>query len=165
MSYGYNRNKTKNILIIVVAALVLLATVGGVFAFVGKDSGTTLNFTIGGLTDNGTYEESDGTLYTKEAVEIDEAFRVKLDFDSTIKYQIFFYDENDTFLKATEVLANTSTPEIPENATSFRVEITPIWDAGLKADERVIGRLEVNQYAKQLKIVVIEAEADTEAEA
>ena len=163
MTYGYRKNQTKNILIIVVAALVLLATVGGVFAFVGHDSGTTLNFTIGGLTDNGTYEESDGTLYTKEAVEIDEAFRVKLDFDSTIKYQLFFYDENDAFITATEVLTKTSTPEIPEDATSFRVEITPIWDADLKPDERVIGRFEVNQYAKQLKIVVIEAEADTEA--
>ncbi len=162
MSY-YASNKSKTILITVVTVCVVLAVLGGVFAIFGAKGGTTLDFTIGGLTEIGTYEETNETLYTKEAIEIDDAFRVKLTFDSTIKYQVFFYDELDTFIESTEVYTASSNPIIPEGATHFRVEITPIWDAELKADERVISVFDIHKYAKQLKVEVVDTKAEAEA--
>lgn len=162
MTYSYGNKKTKKIAIIVISVVLLLAIGASAVSLFGGAKGTHLNFSIGGLTEIGTYEESNKTLYTKNAIEIEDDFRVKLVFNSTIKYQLFFYDELDKFISSTEVMTESSEPDIPENATHYRVEVTPIWDEDVKKDDRVIGWFDVNGYEKQLLIEVVES---TEEEA
>lgn len=162
-NYTYRNNKGKKILVVTLAIL-LVVTLGAVFVshFAPSNAGTRLDFSIGGLNETGAYEEADNTLYTKNAIEIEDDFRVKLVFNSTIKYQVFFYDELDKFISSTDVMTESSEPTIPENATHYRVEVTPIWDEDVKKDDRVIGWFDINGYEKQLLIEVVES-ADEEA--
>ncbi len=88
-----------------VAAITAVAF--GVKAIVGytKNDLKTINpsFEVGSLGSDGKYVADEGSLYTKEAFPA-VGLQVKPDFDSTVDYQIFFYDDLDNFIESTSVL-------------------------------------------------------------
>lgn len=115
------------------------------------------SFEKGGLDEYGRYVKSDSTLYTKEAFACD-GLEIKIDFDNTINYEVFYYTETDEFISSSGLLSEHLFAELPENAVFARIEITPDWKA-LKITEtkkQVIHWYDVNKYAKQLKIKVLE---------
>lgn len=118
----------------------------------------SLSWEIGGLTSTGKYTETKKSIYTKESFSCD-GLKTILDFDSNIKYQVFFYDEKDVFISATEVLTESKEHEVPENAELARIVITPIWGSDVKKDDQVIKWHDNwfldNKYSKQLTIKVL----------
>lgn len=81
-------------------------------------------FEVGGLGNDGKYVNDELSLYTKESFAC-EGLSAKLDFDSEISYQFFFYDINDNFISSSEVYTGGSNATIPLNGAYARVEITP----------------------------------------
>lgn len=152
------RNKTKKTLKgIGLGALAVATLIGGVAAinhFTNRadEDGLVkvhLNYDIGGLDSNGEYEETEESIYTKNAFE-SQGLKVEVDFDSTIDYELFFYDQYGDFISSTGKLEKNFDGELPFNATHTRIEITP------QEDEDGIKWYEKNGYASQLTIKVDE---------
>ena len=123
-------------------------------------------FAIGGLDSNGKYEESETTLYTKEAFEC-KGLTITLDFENDITYQVFFYDEDGKFVSSSDVLDEKYNDEIPTGATHARVEVTPQW-TDVEEDDQKLDWFDIRTYSKQLTIEVDkvqEEKEDTEATA
>ena len=159
------KRKTKNTLkTIALAVLGVGAIVGGaslINNMVGNDEDLkTIHpiFEVGGLDETtGKYVEDDGTIYTKEAFEC-QGLEIKLDFDNTIDYQVFYYISDGTYLSSTNVLSGNRDLTIPSFATHARIEITPNWDEmgeDYKKDkDQVIKWYEVSKYSSQMEIKV-----------
>lgn len=173
MSRNYSRkSKIKTIIAVILTVASVIGAVAGIAALVNKnkteDGLTKVNagYEIGALSATGDYEESEGSLYTKEAFECEGGVKVELDFDATVKYKVFFYNDNDAFISASEELDKTATTEAPEGATHARVMVTPIWDADVDTEDQVIKWYNKGTYTKQLTVYTIEAkEAAEEAAA
>ena len=165
-----NRINWKQVVATVVCvALVAALAVTGISIFNKKEKdkdgyiGADLNFSIGGLNEDGTYKKTDGSLYTKDAIEASKV-KVTLEFDSTVQYQLFFYDEFDEFISSGIQLGKGSESELPEGATHFRVVLTPVWDADVELDDQVVTLFNKGNYTKQITVSIIEPDNTTEAE-
>ena len=154
------KRKTKKRLSILLIVGILFAAVAGVSAFAGRekaDEGFKLvdvSFERGGLDEAGKYSECKDSIYTKEAFDCGENVRIKLDFDSTVSYKVYFYGEDNSFMSATDEYEKTADIEVPENATCARIVVTPMWDSEIDEDDQIIRVWEINKYAKQLTVMV-----------
>ena len=98
----------KKILAGAMAVVLGVGVIAGVSSLVSNktddDGKITINpkWSIGGLDENGKYEESEATLYTKDAFEC-QGLTIKPNFDSNVKYQIFFYTQLGEFIESTEL--------------------------------------------------------------
>ena len=157
------KNKTKKILSIVLIVGVLLGAVAGIIALTGRDEAdegyelVKTDFDRGGLAASGKYSDTKASIYTATAFEVNDTVRVKLDFNSTVTYKVFFYDDDNTFVSASEEYAKTADVEVPEGATCARLVVTPIWDSDVKEANRVVRFWQVGKYKKQLSIMTVPA--------
>ena len=143
------------ILMSVIVAILAAALVGGaIFGIVRLVDYTksdtkhpSLDWQVGALDANGSYRATKGSLYTKDPFDC-QGLSVTLDFESSVTYQIYFYDSEVNFISATEILSETYSDKIPEIATKARIVITP-------KDDTSISWLEKNGYVKQLTITVL----------
>ena len=137
--YRSRNNKSKGILAGIICAILIVVTIGGVMSlFGGNDNTIDLKFSVGGLSDEGTYVKSDSTIYTKESFECSELVKVTRDFDANIEYQVFFYDDADEFVSSSDVYSKSADIVVPEGASRARIEITPIWSSDVDESDRVI---------------------------
>ena len=140
----------KTILIVVLC----LAVVGGIFGVVvwtqsdkfdQKDLSFLGKYEVGGLDSNGNYMSTNASIYTKKPIEC-QGLNCNLVFDSTISYQLYFYDQNNEFVHTTGKLTGTFTEDgVPFFAKYVRIVITP-------NDDDKVTSMEVVKYAKQLKV-------------
>lgn len=165
MSKNYkSKSKFKKILSIILVCASLIGTAALIIGITNRNKNEDgykaekLDYEIGALTDMGAYEESDKSLYTKEAFEVEGGVKVELDFDSKITYKVFFYDEKDKFVSASAELSETATTEVPEGATLARVMITPVWESDVDEDDQEIKWYNKSTYTKQLSVYVVELE-------
>lgn len=161
-----NRINWKAVILAAVSvALVAALAVTGITLFNKNDKDSDgyvqvePKFTIGGLSSTGAYVETNASLYTKEAIEADSV-RVKLEFDSNVKYQLFFYDEDGNFVNAGTLLASGSTTDIPEGATCFRIMITPVWGEDVEEDDQKVTIFNKYSFEKQITVSIVEPAAD-----
>ena len=160
------KRKTKQVLkTIVLSALGIGAVIGvasGINALVEKSDEDlkTIHpvFEVGGLNEvDGKYEKSDSTLYTKNAFEC-RGLEIKLDFDNTIKYQVFFYEEDGDFIEATSVYDGNAEIDVPTFASHARIELTPNWsEMGEDYEtekEQIVKWYETTKYASQIEVKV-----------
>lgn len=156
------KRNTKRTLKTIALGLLGLLVVGGVVAGISSlvskqdDEFKTIHpsFEIGSLNENGKYVESKGSLYTKEAIEINKGDEIKftLDFDGNIEYQLFYYNGNDVFESRTDVM-NVNFTHIAENdGCRIRVLVTPIWDEDVDVEKRTINLFTMSKYTSQLTI-------------
>lgn len=166
------KRKNKNALITVLLTILIVGSLIGCVAlvnhFVNDDSKVdadgyvelNLNYKLGGLNEEGTYVDTNLSIYTKEAFSL-EKIKAVLVFDSNIKYQIFYYDDMDKFISSSdEMIANYIGDTIPENATQARIMITPIWGESVKSEDKELNVFKISKYAKQLTIKVYNSEKE-----
>jgi len=157
----------KKILAGALAVVLGVGAIAGVSALIGNkaddDGKIVINpkWSIGGLDNQGKYEESDATLYTKDAFEC-QGLTIKPNFDSNVKYQIFFYDELGEFVESSSLLESSYDSSIPVGATHARLELTPIWDEDVKEKDRVIKWYNKHQWTNNLEIKVNEEQNGVE---
>ena len=147
MARFYRRNKlniTNIIVCVLLAALCIgsVAVLGGAF---GKNDKTTLDFSVGALDSKGKYTKSDSKLYTKESVECD-LVTVTRDFESTTRYQIYFYDEHDNYVSCTPVHEASAEFVAPDGASRIRVVLIPTFTAD---DDKVVKSYEIFKYKNE----------------
>ena len=150
------KNRTKGIIATVaIIALVILVAALAVTLF--RPEMRTIKpgvFSVGGLDENGKFVENNQAIYTEKLIECD-GLTIDRDFESTVKYEVFFYDENEAFLESSGSLEGRFTEdEIPEGAEFCRIMIVPEIPEDVDADEFKIGIFKVRGYAKQLIIKV-----------
>ena len=154
--------KTKNTLKqILSVALAGLATFGAIFGLVKlsevlKEETKVIHptFSVGGLNANGEYEETDGSIYTKDSFEC-LGMSVKLDFDSNVSYQAFYYDDLDKYISSSPVYEESMELAVPATAVYARLEVTPIWADDVEEEDQVVHWYNVAEYADQLEISVL----------
>ena len=120
-------------------------------------------FEVGGLNAVGEYEDTDKTIYTKESFEC-LGLEVKLDFDSNVKYQAYFYDDLDKFVSCSAVYDESMALTVPANVTHARLVVEPIWDDDVESEDRVCHWYNVYKYANQLEISVLKDQSVAEPE-
>ena len=159
-----NRINWKTVIITVISvALVAALGVTAVSLFNQKNKDEdgfytpVLNFAIGGLNEDGTYKETDGSLYTREAIEADKV-KVALDFESNVTYTLYFYDEFDEFVSGGVSLGKGSETTLPEGATHFRLVITPTWGEDVEPEDQKVTILNKNSFIKQLTVSITDRE-------
>lgn len=150
----YLSRNWKNILMIVLAVALVLAAVGGLAAIFTRDTDTIGpgEFKRGKLDALGNYEESKQAIYTKKAFSC-QGLRIVPDFEAGGKFDVYYYDENDSFLGATTGQNSVFEEDYPA-ASHCRIVYYPEKPSGVKTSEWKIGLLEVRKYAKLLKITV-----------
>lgn len=116
----------KRIISVALGVLVAFGTIFGavkLFQYMKQDS-TSLHlvYEVGSLDEQGRYEEDKGTLYTKEKFACD-GLKATLDFDSTISYQVAYYDILDNFISKSEVLTEGYSGKAPINGAYARIQI------------------------------------------
>lgn len=151
--HRFRNKKTKTLTSIISAVVAVVIIFAAVAIFAKNDNTSDLDFSIGGLSDVGTYVKSDETIYTKESFECSE-LKFTLDFDSEISYQVFFYDDMDEFVSSSEVYTKGAEIALPEGASRARIEITPIWSSDIEKEDRVIKWYNILTYADQLNVEI-----------
>ncbi len=147
------RNKKRKILKTIGLVVLGLGVLGGVIAvtshFIGKtEVDIHPTFEIGGLNEQGKYKKDEGSLYTKYKFACN-GLKATLDFDSAIKYEIFYYDILDNFVSSTGELDEGYNGYAPFNGAYARIEITPTND-----EDGKISWTEKMKYSKQLNLKV-----------
>lgn len=148
----------KSTISLVLGVLILAGAVVGLGALSKRDTDTigASAFSIGGLDSvTGKYVDRDDAIYTAKAFSA-QGLTVTPDFETAdVEYQIFFYDENDRFLSATDVLTESYTEEklLP---TYARVVIYPsnLDDDGDVIEDFKVSRFDVREIAKSVTITV-----------
>lgn len=112
------------------------------------------SYEIGSLNTAGKYVKADSSVYTKEAFKCD-GLQVIPDFDNTIKYQLFFYDEDDNFISSTTMGEEKFLDGVPATAKLARILIVPKWDSNTDVSDKKINIFTMYKYTKQLTIRVV----------
>lgn len=149
------KNKTKRtlkkVLTVVLAVLTLGAVASLITSLVAREENEIHpTFEIGGLDTNGEYEECKDKLFTPDVIEYNE-FSVALDFQTDMKYQLYFYDENDEFVSKSEVLDNKYV-ETTDETKYVRILLLPTWEDDVKEEDRKLSLLDKTRLVKKVTI-------------
>lgn len=108
------------------------------------------DYEIGAITEEGKIVDSKLSIYMEEAETVD-GLEIELDSDSaTVTYKVAFYDEDGKFLSMTEEqTGDFDNANVPENAKSFRIVITPYEVDGESVKLNVFNK---SEYIKQLTV-------------
>lgn len=160
--------KTKKILKKIGLAILAVAIIGGSAAIVNglversKEDykETRLSWDVGGITSAGKFDtDCDDAIYTKNAIEC-SGVELYADFDSSINFEVHFYDENGEWLsKMDNTGLQLKVDEMPDDATSIRIVIRPTND-----EDGKISYLEKLEYANQLTVKIRSIEDKPKAE-
>lgn len=110
------------VLVMAVGLLAGLGSIGGSeTATIGSSS-----FSVGGISqETGKGIDSNVSVYTKERIAC-QGLSIVPDFSSSSKYQLFFYNEDDVFVSATELRSDTfEASAIPAAGRYVRIVIYP----------------------------------------
>lgn len=148
--------KRKDLITKIISVVLVVATLIGVVAVIGhfaknnaEDDGlikVSPSYKIGELNSEGKYVETQKSIYTKESFEC-QGLVVESEFDSTVTYNIYFYDSNGNYISSTGKQEGNYNKAIPSAASHCRIVITP------NEDDK-ISWYEINGYAKQLTVKV-----------
>lgn len=140
------------------AVLVILGAAAGIMSLATNDTVKigAGEFSVGALDpETGKYVERKDAIYTPEAFSA-QGLKITPDFETAdVEYQIFWYDENDRFLEASDVLTEGYSEQklLP---TYARIVIYPstLDEDGMEIEDFKIRFYEVRKIAKALTITV-----------
>lgn len=147
----------------VVAGILILASIGGVFALFGKETKTIGpgEFKVGALDENGEYVKNEQAIYTEESFAC-AGLKVTPDFEAKLTYDVYYYDVAEKFLGAEKNLTEDSDCAYP-GADFARIVIYPDVPDGEKAKDFKVNLWEIRGFAKQLDITVDREQSNSKA--
>ena len=143
------KNKARFIVVFSLIALLLIGMAATMITL-DKQIGTeTLNagaYKVGTLNASGKYEEVEGSIYTSDYYNV-EGLEITIVDDATVKYSVYFYDEDYNLVSSSPSQSGDYTYTAPtSNVPSyFRLVITPTNDDSINMLEKVT-------YANQLTV-------------
>ena len=151
------KKKSKIILWITVISFIMSAIMFGAFV-VGlarpseKNTDTVgrFGYSLGTVDETGKLVESKKSIVQKEMQTV-SGMKIELDEEAaTVTYKVSFYDEDKNYISTTEALSADYSAELtPENASYFRVIITPYQVDGEDVELFVWN---MSKYTKQLEV-------------
>ncbi len=104
-------------------------------------------YKVGSLGATGKEVESTASIISKEFINVD-GLTITLSDDANVTYKLFFYDNEEEFISATDELsADSNTTTVVEGAKYFKIMITPTGDSE-------VSTLEISKYAKRVTVTV-----------
>ncbi len=144
------KKKTRNILSIILVALLTIGAGFGIYSIVSTKTKTISPtiFSVGGIGNDGNHTKNKLTLYNEDYIEC-QGLRIERDFESTVKYDIHYYDVVENYLGSVSCSEdNYVISEDYANARYCRIVIKP------QNRTKDISFFETYSIAKQLKITV-----------
>lgn len=123
------------------------------FAVFANDSKpvTSLVFSRGGIdSETGIYVETNKSIYTEKAI-LANGLRIEPDFESSVTFDVFYYDKNDVLLEKILGLKGVYEQEY-EFAQYVRIVIHPEIPDGVREKDFKINLWEINKYASMIKV-------------
>ena len=148
------KTRLKWLLTIGSAVLSVVALVGVCFGVSNLAKTKSVNngdFAVGTIVaESGKIVESKHSAYMKDAENVD-GLTIDIDEETaTITYKVAFYDEDGKFISMTETMdEDFDATNIPENATQFRVVVTPYQVDGENVELNIFN---MSKYTSQLEI-------------
>ena len=142
----------KKVGIIALASVLLVGAIAGISALFRKAEETTKTinptYSVGALDHStGKYVETKSAIYTKDGFEC-QGLTTSLEFDATIKYQLYFYSEYDEFIHTTGTMSGVFySTDVPIYAKYARIVIIPNEDENINWFEKI-------DYSNQLNVTV-----------
>lgn len=138
----------------ITSVILSIATLVAVCVGLGNIADTkkvdTNDYAIGTIAETGKIVESKQSAYMKDAESVDG---LVIDIDeetATITYKVAFYDEDGKFISMTESQeTDFDTANVPENAETFRVVITPYQVDGENVELNIFN---MGKYTSQLDV-------------
>lgn len=131
-NYDLKRHKASDMVKWVVIFLIAIGLIGAVVAlFILLDRQTTVTeigaeaYTIAALDDNGEQTDGDASIVTRSAFTTD-GLQVELEDGATVTYTLYFYGADDEFISKTAALSKDFDGDIPDNAETAKIVITPV---------------------------------------
>ena len=108
------------------------------------------DYAIGTINETGKIVESKQSAYMKDAENVD-GLTIEIDEETaTITYKVAFYDEDGKFISMTESQeSDFDATNIPENADTFRVVVTPYQVDGENVELNIFN---MSKYTSQLDV-------------
>lgn len=154
-NYELRKHKTADAVKWVVVFLLVIGLIGAVITlFVMVDRQTTVTeigaeaYTIAALDDSGEQVDGDTSIVTRYAFTVD-GLAVAIEDDATVAYALYFYDADGEFVSKTDSLSADFDGNIPDNAESAKIVITPTAD-----EDGKVTLTEVFGYAGQVTVTV-----------
>lgn len=154
-NYELRKHKTADTVKWVIVFALLIATIAAVvMCFVKLDRQTTVTdigaeqYIIGALGEEGEATDEDTSIVSRNAFTVD-GLTVDIADDATVTYELFFYDGEDNFISSTGALSNDFDGNVPENAESAKIVITPTAD-----EDGKVSLTEVLGYVGQVTVTV-----------
>ena len=150
------RRKYKARWVITIISFVMSLVMFGAFLFniftrPGETTDTlgSFDYAIGAIDDSGKIIESKQSVYSKKLHTVDE-LDIEVAEDATVSYVLYFYDADEKFIEASDVLTDDVTEaSVPENAEFFRIVITP---AEVDGEAVVLSIFNTGKYINQVKV-------------
>lgn len=135
---------------VVLSVITLVAVCVGLGNLADTKNVDRNDYAIGTIAETGKIVESKQHAYMKDAENVDG---LVIDIDeenATITYKVAFYDADGNFISMTETMSEDfDTTNIPENADTFRVEITPNQVDGENVELNIFN---MGKYTSQLDV-------------
>ena len=145
-------NRMKKTLSTIIAVILIVGAVGAVAAFATNDSKPAgAMFKVGGLNPTtGKYVDTKQTIYTENAFDC-AGLRVEPDFESTVTYDIYYYDKEGKLLDVVDGLEDVYDKDF-EVAAECRIVIHPEIPEDVDAEDFEVKFWEVSKYANMLTV-------------
>lgn len=153
--------KTKKIICIVVALACCVGAISFLATFLTKDT-TSIGasaFEVGALSEiDGQYKADKTAIYTEEAIEC-QGLKIKPEFDSTVTFQVFWYNEDEMYIGCDEKTTSTTAQflnGVPALAKYCRIVIYPsqLDENGKQIKDFEVSRWDVRSIVNNLNITV-----------
>lgn len=156
----------RSVISVILVVAIVLGVCGAIVSFARSDTKTigAGAFTCGALNEaDGTYVKGKTSIVTEDLFEC-KGLKVIPDFDNTSQYQVFWYNEDEIYLGATDKMgASTKTVgSVPGAAVYARVVIYPqqVDEDGKVIKDFEIKLWEISKYKKLIKIEVARDQAE-----
>lgn len=107
----------------------------------------TYSYNIGAVTTEGNIDKEDKSSITSDKLQVKALVSIEKEEDATVLVYVHWYNEDGDLLKTDEV--TDETPEAPEGAETFRVEIEPTED-----EDGEVSIFEKGDYAKMVTVTL-----------
>ncbi len=140
-------DKTSRILMIVLIGVMVIVGVSLIKQSANEKTKTLglIDWEIGAIDADGEFLKDTGSIVTKDFHNVED-LEIELAKDAMVSYKVFYYDEDEAFISASNALSADYAGTAPEGAVYFKLMVTPSNDAE-------VSLLEIPGYVEQISVV------------
>lgn len=167
-NYAKPKSKATKVVIWVAVILVVCALCGLIPNIFNHKDGdferVYVGWNVGGFTDDGKFDSKVKDAMVSDPIDIEGGFKIKPDFESGLFYDIYLYDENDSFIDFLggpwDTIVTQSIDDLTdyEGADHYRIVLHPV------DKNNIINVVEKFKYANLLEIFRAPLEDDVTEE-